>query len=285
MTVALLPIIILMILVAGLAGVIALIANPSTRVIGLILLGIALMMPVLLVVMFFVRVSQPGRVDTATVVHEVVHTPPVEPVRSEAVEPAKQPKGGKVVTALAHAVGAALSPKGKKPPAAAAPAAPVEPPPKEPPRPAWVGAGPKLIDNAYFMTLKVGPYTTRLECEANLPEALQSAVSEYVELYLGPEAAKRVRLPADDLRQRLVREVWEEPVQSSIGPMVQLHVQTAFDTKTQEAIKDAWRRSIVADRLRRSGAVLAAVLGVLAVAYTVLKTGQRLRKHDDQPIG
>jgi hypothetical protein len=287
--VAVLPLVILLILVGGFAGIIALIVNRSTRVIGVILLGLAMLMPILLLLFFFVRavpVESPRMVA-----HEVVQTsprviavPPVPPppVRIEQAKPVKQAKSGNLLTALGHAVGAALSPKVRKAPAVvSAPPATTSAPPagkpesKEPERPSWVGAAPKFIDNAYFMAVKVGPYTTRLECEANLPEALQSAVSDYVELYLGSEAAKRVRLPADELRQWLVREEWEEPVQSSIGRMVELHVHVAFDTKMQQTIKEAWRRAIIVDRLRRAGAGLAVVLGVLALAYTALRAGRR----------
>ena len=76
--------------------------------------------------------------------------------------------------------------------------------PAKPQPPAWVNAAPKMEDDCYMMSVRVGPFTTPLECERELPKALQGAVAEYAELSLGPEAAA-VRLPDDDLQQ-LVRD-------------------------------------------------------------------------------
>jgi len=138
-------------------------------------------------------------------------------------------------------------------------------------RPDWVGAAPKNVDDAYYVTTKVGPYTTRLECDRALPEAVRTAATEYVELLLGPEAAGDVQLPRDELQLRLVRARWEEPVQSSFGPMVELHAQLVFDAKAREWFKDERDRVVVLNRLRIAAVGLAGVLGLLGLAYVGLR--------------
>ena len=125
------------------------------------------------------------------------------------------------------------------------------------------------------MSVTVGPYTTRLECEAKLPEALQPAVAEYVEIYLGPEAARSVQSCSEELRRQLVKEKLEETVQTSLGPMVQLHARLAFDTKIQERLRDQWRQVIVAGRLQRVAAALGIMLALLALLFAYLKMSQK----------
>ena len=48
-------------------------------------------------------------------------------------------------------------------------------------RPAWIDAAPQVVDGAYQTSITVGPYTTRGECDAKLPEALQESLDHYVE--------------------------------------------------------------------------------------------------------
>lgn len=223
--------------------------------------------------------------------------PSAEQAPPAGVDPKQQRGKGSVIGALGHALASAVPHKDKKAPATVAakttspktttaktavkpdePKPAVATPKKVDPavakRPEWVGAAPKFTDDAYIMSVTVGPYTTRLECEAKLPEALQPAVAEYVEIYLGPEAARAVRPSSEELRRQLVKEKAEETVQTSMGPMVQLHARLAFDTKIQEWLRDEWRGGIIAGRLRRVAAALAIVLGLLALLFTYLKLTQ-----------
>ena len=82
------------------------------------------------------------------------------------------------------------------------------------------------------MSIAVGPYTTRAECDAKLPDALQEALDQYAEVCLGGQVEGPVLLPPDQLRQ-LVKDRWEEVRQYSVGPMVRLHVLFGFDRKVR----------------------------------------------------
>ena len=116
------------------------------------------------------------------------------------------------------------------------------------------------------------PFTTPLECERELPKALQGAVTEYAELSLGPEAAA-VRLPDDDLQQ-LVRDRWTEVRPMEIGgssqDMFTLHALVVFDLPMQQAIERG-QRLMIGQRVKGAAVVFGGVLGLLALAWGGLR--------------
>jgi hypothetical protein len=142
-------------------------------------------------------------------------------------------------------------------------------------RPAWVDATPQLVGDAYQMSITVGPYTSRQECDVKLPEALQEAVDSYVETCLGGQPEERVVLPGASLEQ-LVKEKWEEVRQHTFGPttqlpMTNLHVLLQFDRKVKEQILEEHKNCVIARRLWTTGIVLAVGLAMLAAVYGFLK--------------
>jgi hypothetical protein len=146
------------------------------------------------------------------------------------------------------------------------PAAPV------PGKPDWVEAPPKLLaDDSYQMSFVVGPYTSRAECEAQVPEALQKALDDYVEMAIGPEAVGMVQLPAEILRQEIYRASWEETRSYSVGPMIRLHGRLQFDRPFKTRVQEAYREAIVAERLRTVGVWAALGLSLLTVCFAYLK--------------
>ena len=153
---------------------------------------------------------------------------------------------------------------GAKPPAAPAKTSPD-----------WVEAPPRSLRGVYQMSVAVGPYTTRAECDAKLPDALQEALDHYAEVCLGGQVEEPVLLPPDQLRQ-LVKDQWEEVRQYSVGPMVRLHVLLEFDRKVKDRVVEEHKRGVVARRLRFAGVGLAAGLALLGALYGYLKaTGTR----------
>jgi hypothetical protein len=276
------PIAILLLFVGfgAIVGLIVLLVNPRTRPVGL---GILAALLLLVVLGWFWRApsSAPMPSDVAAGRQTSSVTTRSVPVAPDAIGSSRErgsaadkaaPHGG-VLSALGHAL-ADLFPHGGKspPPSPSRPLAASHPSPAAEPvgaRPDWVDAAPHYADNAYVMPIAVGPYTTRLECEAVLPEALQQAVAKYVELYLGPEAAQRARLTF--VREQLVRQEWEETVETSVGRMVVLHLELRFTTWMQDAIRDALRQATAAGRLRVAAIGLGGVLAVLGVLFGYLK--------------
>jgi hypothetical protein len=166
-------------------------------------------------------------------------------------------------------------------PAAEAPEKPAKtsrpdvPPKPEPP--AWVAAPPRLEDNCYRTSVHVGPFTTVLECERELPKALQGVATEYADLSLGSEAAA-VRLPDDALRQ-LVRERWTEVRPMEIGgasqDMYSLHALVVFDDSAQQRITLEAQRHLISKRVEGAGLIFGGVLGLLAATWGGLRWATR----------
>ena len=121
------------------------------------------------------------------------------------------------------------------------------------------------------MVAVVGPYTSLLECDAQLPAVAQRAWTSLwrrTSAASGP-AACSFRMSSSSTQ--LVIAKWEEPVDASFGPMVQLHVLLEFDHKVKEHLKAQRDQLIVTRRLGVLGTGVAAALLVLLIAYVVLK--------------
>lgn len=292
-----------LLLLIFLAAVIALLANRHTRP---IVLGLGAVLALLAVfAMLAYRTTLRPVEGPRIVVQKAVPSPQTapavpgrsapQPVAPPSVAPVAPPpaivppsvptkKQEGLLTALARAVRQTLAPKDvsatatvTKKPAAESPL-----PPAAPARPAWIDAKPQNVGDAYWMSVSVGPYSEPWECEANLPDAVQAATREYVELRFGPEAAGRVDLPGRELTRELVRERYEENVSTSLGPMTQLHARLAFDVKMQEKLQQAWQQSIVAERLVWAGVILGGILALLAAVYGLLRLTET---SDGQPRG
>ncbi len=138
-------------------------------------------------------------------------------------------------------------------------------------KPAWTSEPPKVVDDAYQMSIAIGPYSTRAECDAKLPEALQLALDLYVDVCLGDQSKDNLRLPFEYLKSQTVKEQWEETRQLSVGPMIWLHVLLQFDRKVKDHVLEAHRQAVVHRRLWEGGTWAAAVLAMLGTAFGCLK--------------
>jgi hypothetical protein len=96
----------------------------------------------------------------------------------------------------------------------------------------------KPVDgDAYVMCVSTDPYTTKQECEAKIPEILQSAVDQFAEKYLRRNWNAYVQLSPDQLRQFVVAE-YPETKDFSFGKMTQVHLLLNFDQKAKTLIDD-----------------------------------------------
>lgn len=139
-------------------------------------------------------------------------------------------------------------------------------------RPSWVGASPRRTEAGYQISVATDPFASPLECERQLPQVLRRAVDQYVALYLGdPSRAAHVELPLDFIRTEIVKAQWEEPYESSVGPMVRLHALLVFDRKTNARIDEAVQQRLAYERVGRLGAILAGVLAALGIVWAYLR--------------
>ena len=200
----------------------------------------------------------------------------------EAATPAAGKKSNSMLRMLASALMKAIDEQDAKDATATAakPAAPAEAAPSRPEplpkRPAWIDAAPGVQDGAYQVAIAIGPYTTRLECDAKRFDELQRAIDKYVVASYGRKAAGRIQLPADFIDQHLVKAEWEERRAFDLSPtlrvpMVQLHVLLRFDRPVANRIHDIWTQADVLRRVEFLAAAGALVILVLALAWAYLK--------------
>ena len=199
--------------------------------------------------------------------------PGYSPMKSAEGSKPRKPKTSAASTKVAKAETSSKAVKSDSADKSAKPAAP----PKDDsdddspqPPPAWVKGELTTKNGIYFLTRQTDPYSTTLECDRDVPAALQSAVSEYAQLLLGNDQAKNVRLPEDDL-QHLERDRWVEPRTIEIGGeskrMHTLHLLIGFDSAMQQEIRMMAENATVAQRLKGAGVVLGGVLGLLALVW------------------
>ena len=241
------------IIVPAIAVVAGLLAFPRTRPAGIVLVMVGLLLVVgLAVLSVLVRLAEARR--------------PIEPVITIShndIVTSLKPTSSPVESPVTPSKEKLAAPSDKKPGTAAPSAAPD--------RPQWVDRPPARVGDVYQMSVTVGPYTTRLECDANLPEAIDKAVAEYAEISEGAELARYARLPAEIVRQQLLKDQWEETYKASFGPMVRLHALLEFDHKINDELKSQCRRAVVAGRLWKTGVGVAGLLALLGVGLAYLK--------------
>ena len=281
-----------LLLLGGLAVVVALLVFPKTRPLGIALLcvGVGGLFVMAMLVGWWRLAPSPHPMAATIARRDAPATRPaappvVLPDMPSAVPPPAAAKKAEAeppaviasrAVGMVEAIGQALSrmlTEEKKPPVAEkrdVKPVPALPPAKAPP--AWVYAPPQVVGDSYQMSIVVGPWPTRQDCDADLPNELQKALDYYVEAC--EPTAGRVVLSAKYLRDHLVKEQWEEDIKSeteSIGAMKQLHVLLRFDRDVKNRILDESRQGIVAGRLWTVGTGLAAAFWLLAVVYGYLR--------------
>jgi hypothetical protein len=204
-----------------------------------------------------------------------------------------QQKGKSTAAAVAEALRGAARPAGAKnvankpsppPPAKPSPPPPDKPAvvaegpaagPKEPPsspRPKWLDEPLKTSERVYEVVVTAGPWDTRADCEASLPDAIERGVHQFITQYLGEEAAGRIRLPMDYVNAEVLKEQYAETVDSpSFGRMTRLHALLQFDRKVKDRVRKEWDRLQLEQRLLYAGGGLGGLLLLLSVVYGYLK--------------
>jgi len=177
-----------------------------------------------------------------------------------------------VAAALAAAPSAALPPAGET-------AAEGESPPSGE-LPDWVGTAPDKVEGVYRMPIEVGPYSTREECDQELPAKLRAAVAEYAATYLGRGARGQVRLPTDYIQREIVKDECEQKKEVKISPegqpekfadVLYLHVLLEFDRAVNARLEEEWHQALVAERLGGVGALGVLVFVFLGAVWSYLK--------------
>jgi hypothetical protein len=143
--------------------------------------------------------------------------------------------------------------------------------------PDWVSRPPHHEDRdngqrVYVATAKSGRYSTESECQW----AIIPAVNEIVAGYAAAEHLSDARdgdltLDVDYIRSELITGWYWEPVDTSVGPMHQLHALLVFDSRVRNEIDSRARLAKVDGRLKYAAAGTALTLLVLGGVYSLLR--------------
>ena len=243
-----------LLLLAGLVAFAVFCKSRAVRVSLLVVVGLGMMMLVL-VVFRLKEANSPQRSMIATEISDDSWNIPTRHVAKRDVKAASPPASARGIPVEAEEQSKVNASKDDAKP------------------PAWANKPPRVVGDSYEMEIVLGPYTTRQECDADVPGELQKALNHYAEMCLGEPAASKIALPTDYLRRHLVKDQWEEIRPSLIvgRNMTQLHLRLQFDPEMKDRILEEHRRGIVAARLWMLGVGSAALLGLLAVIFGYLK--------------
>lgn len=134
---------------------------------------------------------------------------------------------------------------------------------------------PKLDEGVYYVAVSSGRYVDVPECQRALDVAMKVTADQYIEDYLGEGAAALVNIQRDYLKQHSKRDQYEEVVQTSVGPMHQIHAQLRFDDSARNEFHQRWQAAVVTERLWYLGLGGAVVLALLSTFYGYLQLDLR----------
>lgn len=138
-------------------------------------------------------------------------------------------------------------------------------------RPGWVDEPARLDGNVYRVTVVSDPYITQDECIRSLDPKLAEVTRKYVSDLLGDEAARGLNVEGEFVRERIVYDQYAERYQSSVGPMWRVHANLRFDESVQRELRDHWRAAVLDRRLLLTGGGGLALLALLGTLFGYLK--------------
>jgi hypothetical protein len=172
-----------------------------------------------------------------------------------------------------------------------------EPPalPVAKPRPAWVDEPQKRVGNVLRHVVAAGPYATPEECYAKTDEQLKIATDNYVRQFAGGTGDDLPLTTAQEgsplvmiknfrsrelehmgidlayIRREIAKDEYLETVERSVGPMKNLYTLLEFSPDVERELRTRWNEVQRESRLTIIGLLSGSVLGVLGLAFGLLK--------------
>jgi hypothetical protein len=114
------------------------------------------------------------------------------------------------------------------------------------------------------------PFLTARDCESELPKfVMKQAVVPYLERTM-PDAVGKLGIPAARLKDFVV-ERWIETRNMQVGEMQIMHAQVRLDAAAQDAIQNAYRRTVSLARVQSFGFYFVGGFLLLASVWGYLK--------------
>jgi hypothetical protein len=135
-------------------------------------------------------------------------------------------------------------------------------------RPAWLESKPVIEQDQVRVAVKAGPYFRMRQCLTDLDEELKSATEDFVAEHLeSKRAAQLIRYSVAEIKNRLVRETFEEQLVLSVGPMNQAHALLVFDKSFAQEVEHRWKQIKAMTRLLQVGGGSGVVLLLLTTLF------------------
>lgn len=139
-------------------------------------------------------------------------------------------------------------------------------------RPAWLDSKPVVDGDVHRISVKAGPHYRMRQCLMDLDEELRAATAEFIDEQLGSDrASKLVSFRLDEIKNRCVRETFEEQLETSVGLMNQAHALLVFDRPFVNELQNRWQRIKALVRLLQVGLGAAVVLLLLSAVFAYFR--------------
>jgi hypothetical protein len=154
------------------------------------------------------------------------------------------------------------------------------PDPEPKPRPEWVGAPPKVVENIYRVPVQAGPYVTLRECYDELRNEMRTVVQQRVEeLVRESTGTPYAHIPdldwmhigASYIDRELLTDEYVEINDTSVGTMRTAWGLLEFTPNHDRYLVDSWKRYARQDRMAMVATMAALVLGALGSVLMLLK--------------
>jgi hypothetical protein len=162
------------------------------------------------------------------------------------------------------------------------------------PRPAWVDEPQKQVGNVLRHTIIAGPYATPDECYTKTDELLRVATANYVmhdigglsaltpdesstsrqqklSAYVSRGVLEKMGIDLAYIRREIAKDQFMETVSQSVGPMKNLYTLLEFSPDVDRELRVRWNELRRVDRLAVIGVLSGLVLGVIGLAFGLLK--------------
>ena len=140
-------------------------------------------------------------------------------------------------------------------------------------RPSWVTNPPKMVDGHAAEVIVSDAYETGDECEENLNNRIAAAIQHHAAKQsrdAGGPGSVTIQVGRDDIR-RVSRDRHLEVIDTSVGPMKQIHQLVVFDNEFERRAKQQVTQAVVGTRLAATGALSGGALILLATSFGLLR--------------
>ena len=124
------------------------------------------------------------------------------------------------------------------------------------------------------------PFETGAECDVDMQRRIRSAIQDYADLHstgVGAPADLNLPLHPADIRH-VSRERFVDVIQTSVGPMKQVHQLIVFDESFRRVLDRRVSEAIVGQRLVRTGVFSGGILLLVGSLFGILKGGAARRQ-------